>query len=212
MSATIDRDVTVAPNVPGKKGINLRERAASLGGMVWVLVILVITAVILNPRFLNPREPGQHPDPERSGWHHRRRDDVHHHRRRVRSFGGRRTGNRWSFLRDSVPHDARGAGDTHHLGDRVPSRPDQRPPHHESEGQCVHRNSCDCLIIQRPDLAVHQLQTSPHGRRRLRLSLGPGLPGSPAFCLAARDPRRSRMVRSFQDCVWPGGNLRDRRQ
>lgn len=54
MSATIDRDVTVAPNVPGKKGINLRERAASLGGMVWVLVILVITAVILNPRFLNP--------------------------------------------------------------------------------------------------------------------------------------------------------------
>lgn len=57
MSATIDRDTspesTVIPKVTANRRLNLRERAASLG-MVWVLIILVITAIILNPRFLNP--------------------------------------------------------------------------------------------------------------------------------------------------------------
>lgn len=41
------------PNMTTKNGLNLRERASSLG-MVWVLILLVIAAIILNPRFLNP--------------------------------------------------------------------------------------------------------------------------------------------------------------
>ena len=57
MSATTDRvttaEKTITPDATTKRRFNLRERAASLG-MVWVLILLVITAIILNPRFLNP--------------------------------------------------------------------------------------------------------------------------------------------------------------
>lgn len=57
MSATTDRYTTpgntITPEATTKRKLNLRERATSLG-MVWVLILLVITAITLNPRFLNP--------------------------------------------------------------------------------------------------------------------------------------------------------------
>lgn len=50
-----DQPTPTGSGVPatGTKPFNLRESVANLG-MLWVLVILVIAATILNPRFLNP--------------------------------------------------------------------------------------------------------------------------------------------------------------
>lgn len=57
MSTTTDRNTTpentITPGATPVRRLNLRERATNLG-MVWVLILLVITAIILNPRFLNP--------------------------------------------------------------------------------------------------------------------------------------------------------------
>lgn len=56
MSTTTDRDttpMTITLDATTKRRLNLRERAMSLG-MVWVLILLVIMATLLNPRFLNP--------------------------------------------------------------------------------------------------------------------------------------------------------------